>query len=78
MEELNKIKIFNKYDEGGLKKEYLESLHRAYMQVFDKLKKHTDIISVDASADADSVYNTVNSIINKYRDDEKHDELKYM
>ena len=26
MEELNKIKIFNKYDEGGLKKEYLESL----------------------------------------------------
>ena len=26
MEELNKIKIFNKYDESGLKKEYLESL----------------------------------------------------
>lgn len=26
MEELNKIKIFNKYDECGLKKEYLESL----------------------------------------------------
>lgn len=26
MEELNKIKIFNKYDEGSLKKEYLESL----------------------------------------------------
>lgn len=26
MEELNKIKIFNKYDESGLKKEYLEAL----------------------------------------------------
>lgn len=75
---IERIKKRSRDCEAGIPKEYLESLHRAYMQVFDKLKKHTGIISVDASADADSVYNTVNSIINKYRDDEKHDELKYM
>lgn len=75
---IERIKKRSRDCEAGIPKEYLEALHRAYMQVFDKLKKHTDIISVDASADADSVYNTVNNIINKYRDDEKHDELKYM
>lgn len=75
---IERIKKRSRDCEAGIPKEYLESLHCAYMQVFDKLKKHTDIISVDASADADSVYNTVNNIINKYRDDEKHDELKYM
>ena len=57
---------------------YLKSLNKAYQLVLEKLNKHTNIITVDATQSADAVYENVNQVINKYRSSIKENEMNYV
>lgn len=74
---IERIKKRSRSCESSIPISYLEDLYEAYHEVFDKLKRHTDIISIDASKDAYSVYSTVNNIITESKNDSSTYCLKY-
>lgn len=75
---LERIKKRSRDCESSISLKYLKSLDSAYQIVLEKLSKHTNIISIDATQSADKVYETANRIINDYRDSLKSDELDYV
>lgn len=75
---LERIKKRSRDCESSISLKYLKSLDSTYQIVLEKLSKHTNIISIDATQSADKVYETANRIINDYRDSLKSDELDYV
>jgi deoxyguanosine kinase len=65
---LNRINKRSRNCEAGIPAEYLKNLYIAYNAVLQKLSRHTNIITVDATQDAATVYNSVNKIINDYKE----------
>ena len=54
--------------EGGIKLGYLESLNDAYTEVLYKLQKRTNVIRVDASQNAEAVYDACSKIIKDFKE----------
>lgn len=52
--------------ESNIQLHYLESLNDAYTEVLDKLSKRTTIIRLDATNDADTVYQMCSDVIKNY------------
>lgn len=75
---LERIKKRSRDCELNIPIEYLRNLNNAYKYVMGKLKKHTAIISIDASADADEVYNSVNKFITDYKHNMNDNDLNYV
>lgn len=75
---LERIKKRSRDCESEIPLNYLKSLNKAYQIVLEKLSKHTNIITIDATQSADSVYETVNQVINDYRASTKNDEMNYV
>lgn len=73
-----RIKKRSRDCESSIPIEYLRNLDKAYKTVLNKLSKHTNIIAVDAQPDADTVYKSVNNIINDYREKLNKDDLTYV
>lgn len=64
---IERIKKRSRDCESGISVEYLTLLYNAYHELFNKLSKHVDIISINAEQSIEGVYNEANSIINKHR-----------
>jgi deoxyadenosine kinase len=75
---LERIKERSRDCESEIPLEYLNNLYKAYQTVLEKLSKHTDIITVDATQSADAVYENVNQIINNYNSSIKNNEMNYV
>ena len=63
---LQRIKQRNRLCEQSISDKYLDSLRESYDIVLNSLSKRTDVIRVDASLPADTVYNCVSDLIIKY------------
>lgn len=77
-ETMERIKKRSRDCESGIPIEYLNNLYDAYKEVLDKVKQHTDVITVDAKPDAYSVYAFVSNIINNYKSNTNVYDLKYL
>ena len=75
---LKRIEKRSRDCESNIPVQYLKDLDESYNIVLKKLSKHTNIITVDARPNADIVYNTVNNIINSYKEKLNEDELHYI
>lgn len=75
---LKRIEKRSRECESSIPINYLNDLYDAYNDVLKKLNKHTNIIKVDATHDADTVYETVNSIINNSSSSINELELNYV
>lgn len=75
---LERIKERSRDCESEMQLNYLKSLNKAYQLVLEKLSKHTNIITVDATQSADAVYENVNQIINNYNSSIKDDGMNYV
>lgn len=68
---LERIKKRSRDCESNIPLQYLQDLDKAYSDVFDKLKRHTDIIEIDARKSADDVYKNALEIISNYNNEDK-------
>lgn len=75
---LERIKERSRDCESEIPLEYLNNLNKAYQVVLEKLSKHTNIVTVDATQNADAVYENVNQLINSYCDSIKNNEMNYV
>lgn len=75
---LERIKERSRDCESEIPLKYLKSLNKAYQTVLEKLSKHTSIITIDATPNADIVYENVNQAINNYSASIKNDEMNYV
>lgn len=75
---LERIKERSRDCESEIPLKYLKSLNKAYQSVLEKLSKHTNIITIDATPNADIVYENVNQAINSYSASIKNDEVNYV
>ena len=75
---LERIKERSRDCESEIPLKYLKSLNKAYQTVLEKLSKHTSIIAIDATPNADAVYENVNQAINSYSASIKNDEMNYV
>lgn len=75
---LERIKERDRDCESEMQLSYLKSLNKAYQLVLEKLSKHTNIITVDATQIADAVYENVNQIISSYNCTIKNSEVNYV
>ena len=75
---LERIKERSRDCESEIPLKYLKSLNKAYQTVLEKLSKHTNIITIDATPNADIVYENVNQAINSYSASIKNDEMNYV
>lgn len=75
---LERIKERSRDCESEIPLKYLKSLNKAYQTVLEKLSKHTSIITIDATPNADIVYENVNQAINSYSASVKNDEMNYV
>lgn len=75
---LERIKERSRDCESEIPLKYLKSLNKAYQSVLEKLSKHTTIITIDATPNADIVYENVNQAINNYSASVKNDEMNYV
>jgi len=75
---LERIKERSRDCESEIPLKYLKSLNKAYQTVLEKLSKHTNIITIDATPNADIVYENVNQAINSYSASVKNDEMNYV
>lgn len=75
---LERIKERSRDCESEIPLKYLKSLNKAYQSVLEKLSKHTNIITIDATPNADIVYENVNQVINSYSASIKNDEMNYV
>ena len=75
---LERIKERSRDCESEIPLKYLKSLNKAYQSVLEKLSKHTNIIKIDATCDANTVYGTVNSIISDSKSSINELELNYV
>ena len=75
---LERIKERSRDCESEIPLKYLKSLNKAYQSVLEKLSKHTNIIKIDATCDANTVYETVNSIISDSKLSTNKFELNYV
>lgn len=75
---LERIKERSRDCESEIPLKYLKSLNKAYQTVLEKLSKHTSIITIDATPNADIVYENVNQAINNYSTSIKNDEMNYV
>jgi deoxyadenosine kinase len=75
---LERIKERSRDCESEIPLKYLKSLNKAYQTVLEKLSKHTSIITIDATPNADIVYENVNQAINSYNTSIKNDEMNYV
>lgn len=75
---LERIKKRSRDCESSIPISYLENLYEAYHEVFDKLKRHTDIITIDAVPNAYTVYTNVNNIICEYNGKSSDYDVKYL
>jgi len=75
---LERIKERSRDCESEIPLKYLKSLNKAYKTVLEKLSKHTNIITIDATPNADIVYENVNQAINSYSASVKNDEMNYV
>lgn len=75
---LERIKERSRDCESEIPLKYLKSLNKAYQTVLEKLSKHTNIITIDATPNADIVYENVNQAINNYSTSIKNDEMNYV
>lgn len=75
---LERIKKRSRDCESNIPIDYLKNLESAYKIVLDKLSKHTKIVVVDARPDENDVYDSVNKIINDYRDSLSESDLQYV
>jgi deoxyadenosine/deoxycytidine kinase len=75
---LERIKERSRDCESEIQLKYLKSLNKAYQTVLEKLSKHTNIITIDATPNANIVYENVNQAINNYSASIKNDEMNYV
>lgn len=75
---LERIKERSRDCESEIPLKYLKSLNKAYQSVLEKLSKHTNIITIDATPNADIVYENVNQAINNYSASIKNNEMNYV
>lgn len=75
---LERIKERSRDCESEIPLKYLKSLNKAYQTVLEKLSKHTNIITIDATPNADIVYENVNQAINNYSASIKNNEMNYV
>lgn len=75
---LERIKERSRDCESEIPLKYLKSLSKAYQTVLEKLSKHTNIITIDATPNADIVYENVNQAINNYSASIKNNEMNYV
>lgn len=75
---LERIKERSRDCESEIPLKYLKSLNKAYQTVLEKLSKHTNIITIDATPSADIVYENVNQVINNYSASIKNNEMNYV
>jgi len=75
---LERINSRSRECESNIPLSYLKDLRRSYDKVFEKLRKRTDIVTVDATADANTVYESVNKIINSYIEKFNENSIDYI
>ena len=75
---MERIKKRSRNCESGIPIDYLEKLYNSYQIILDKLKAHTNVVSIDARYSAEDVYKNVSSYITWYRDKVSDDDIKYL
>lgn len=75
---LERINNRSRECESNIPLSYLKDLRQSYDKVFEKLRKRTDIITIDAQPDADTVYESVNKVINSYKEKFNKNDIDYV
>ena len=75
---LERINNRSRECESNIPLNYLKDLRQSYDKVFEKLRKRTDIVTVDATADANTVYESANKIINSYIERFNKNDIDYV
>lgn len=75
---LERIKKRSRECESSIPIKYLNDLYDSYQVVLDKLSKHTEIVTIDAQPDADTVYKNVSKVIDSHVDHINEFDMTYV